>query len=221
MREEGFLLIAGGVFITVILYIFLGALPSIPFFILTLFLINFFRDPHRTPETQDENDIISPADGKVLLKQKVEIDENMGLGIPELLGRKMKRIAIFMSPFDVHVNRAPISGVVVSMKRYDGGFARAFLEKSEKNSRVVWHIKDERGQDFILVQIAGAIARRISTFRKPGDKIKRGERIGMIYFGSRVDLYIPEHFDFIVREGDKVFAGKTCIAQLKDQGDLP
>lgn len=180
------------------------------FIALILLTINFFRDPERTPDSEKNEDILSPADGKVII-----VDE----GEPRLpfgdeITKKFKRVAIFMSPFDVHVNRAPCSGVVKKMVAIKGGFRRAFLEKAEENSKVVWHIVDENNDNFVVVQIAGAIARRIKTFKREGDKIERGERIGMIYFGSRVDLYFPPKYNIRVKIGDKVYAGKTVICSL-------
>jgi phosphatidylserine decarboxylase len=195
----------------------------IPLFIssiLFIFLLNFFRDPEREPKTNSDKDLISPADGKVILKDEVEVKGDLVELIPEFEGKKIKRITIFMSPLDVHVNRAPISGYVQKILRKKGGFARAFLEKSENNSRVLWHIRTEDGKDVILSQIAGAIARRISVFKKEGDFIRRGERIGIIYIGSRVDVYVPYEWEFSVQVGDKVFAGKTKIGYINSEPKL-
>ncbi len=209
IRKEGIIPIFISVFLGIIIALFSLWVLAIPFFVFGAFLLNFFRDPERIPESKNESDLISPADGKVFLKDEVIIPGDFEF--QELRGKKMRRIAIFMSPLDVHVNRSPVSGEVVNIVRKSGGFERAFLEKSELNSRVLWHIRNGK-DNFILVQIAGAIARRIKTFKKVGDRVARAERIGMIYLGSRVDLYIPENYKFSVEIGQKVLAGKTKIA---------
>ncbi|GBD02780.1 Phosphatidylserine decarboxylase proenzyme [bacterium HR19] len=189
-------------------------LVAIPFLVLLIFLLNFFRDPERIPEEQSENSLISPADGNVFIKDEIEIDKTEIKELfPQISEKKMKRIAIFMSPFDVHVNRAPCDAEILGIEKKEGGFERAFLEKSEKNSRVLWWLKTNEGKDILLIQIAGAIARRISTFKKKGDFVKKGERIGMIYLGSRVDMLIPEDWNFSVSVGDKVLAGKTKVGE--------
>ncbi len=216
IRREFFPLGAAVVLIGSIFFIATKSLISVIFFyIILVFLLNFFRDPEREPETNSDKDLISPADGKIIIKDEVEVKGDLAEFVPELEGKKIKRIAIFMSPFDVHVNRSPVSGYVRKILRKKGGFARAFLEKSENNSRVLWHIRTEDGKDMILSQIAGAIARRISVFKKEGDFIRRGERIGIIYLGSRVDVYIPYEWEFSVSVGDKVLAGKTKIGYVR------
>ncbi len=197
-------------------YLLSGSLLfSTPFLVLFLLFLNFFRDPERYPESKTQSDIVSPADGKVFLKDEVEIKGELAELVPSISGKKYRRIAIFMSPLDVHVNRSPSDGKVLSLARKNGGFARAFLEKSEKNARVIWAIEGE-GEKFFLIQIAGALARRISTFKSEGDPIRKAERIGIIYFGSRVDLYLPaDKYEFVVDVGQKVFAGRTTVARRK------
>lgn len=209
IRPEGIKLIFAVFFIAILFLVLTKKIIiSLPFLIILVLIINFFRDPQRYPDSNDQDDIISPADGKVIIVNEAN-QSDIGLD------KSFKRIAIFMSPLDVHVNRAPRSGKILKLVRKTGGFERAFLEKSEQNSRLVWHIVDENGDDFVIVQIAGAIARRIKSFKNVGDEIKRGERIGMIYLGSRVDLYIPHKYDITVKVGDKVYAGKTIVASLK------
>lgn len=207
MRPEGLkilgLLVIAFCFVYVI---FENVLLILPFIVASLFIINFFRDPERTPDSERESDLVSPADGKVILIDEVEkVVLNSG-------PNRFRRIAIFMSPLDVHVNRAPVSGRVVRVERIEGRFHRAFLPKSQENARVEWLVIGDDGNTVFVTQIAGAIARRIKTFKKEGDTIKRGERIGMIYFGSRVDLYVPEKFRVTVKIGDRVVAGKTVVA---------
>lgn len=209
IRPEGLKLIIATFILGLTIFVLTKNIILIfPFLVLLLLVLNFFRDPERYPDSTDPNDIISPADGKVIIVDQAKQDD---LGIDKIF----KRVAIFMSPLDVHVNRAPCSGKVVELIQKSGGFERAFLEKSEKNARLIWHIVNQKEEDFLIVQIAGAIARRIKSFKEKGDEIKRGERIGMIYLGSRVDLYIPQNYEITVKVGDKVYAGKTIVASKK------
>jgi phosphatidylserine decarboxylase len=153
----------------------------------------FFRDPEREI-TQGR--VISPADGVV---QSI---------MPWKDGRT--RVAIFMSPLNVHVNRAPLAGTVTSVEHIPGGFVPAFNKESENNERVVWHFDTELG-DIEMIQIAGAVARRIVPYLPQGTKVEQGERIGLIRFGSRVDLYLPEGVEVAVEVGQKTVAGVTRI----------
>ncbi|MBK3624451.1 phosphatidylserine decarboxylase [Streptomyces sp. MBT49] len=140
--------------------------------------------------------VISPADGVV---QSI---------MPWKDGRT--RVAIFMSPLNVHVNRAPLAGTVTSVEHIPGGFVPAFNKESENNERVVWHFDTELG-DIEMIQIAGAVARRIVPYIPEGTKVEQGERIGLIRFGSRVDIYLPEGVDVAVEVGQKTVAGVTRI----------
>ncbi len=153
----------------------------------------FFRDPERVPGPAR---ILSPADGVV---QSID---------PWPDGRT--RVAIFMSPLDVHVNRAPLAGRVMSMQHVSGGFRPAFNKDSDQNERVVWHFDTELG-DIELVQIAGAVARRILPYLKVGAKVARAERIGLIRLGSRVDVYLPEGIVPSVTVGQQTIAGVTGL----------
>lgn len=174
-------------------------------FIFLCFTIYFFRDPER--KFPDEpNAIISPADGKV-----VTIDE---VNAPDNSGKKMKRVGIFMSIFDVHVNRSPYSGTINFIKYNKGKFLNALNDKSsEKNENNIIGI--DIGSDTIFTkQIAGIIARRIVCRVKIDDKIQKGARLGMIKFGSRVEAYIPINSTVVVNLGDKVKAGETIIGNL-------
>ncbi|ACZ88782.1 phosphatidylserine decarboxylase [Streptosporangium roseum] len=169
------------------------ALAAAPLAALTGGMLWFFRDPERTPGSAR---ILSPADGVV---QSID---------PWPDGRT--RVAIFMSPLDVHVNRAPLAGTVTSVEHVAGGFVPAFNKDSDKNERVVWHLDTALG-DIELVQIAGAVARRIVPYLAAGAKVAKAERIGLIRLGSRVDLYLPEGIVPAVSVGQRTVAGVTAL----------
>jgi phosphatidylserine decarboxylase len=169
------------------------ALAAAPLSALTGAMLWFFRDPDRTP---GEGRVLSPADGVV---QSID---------PWPDGRT--RVAIFMSPVNVHVNRAPLAGNVTSVQHVAGGFMPAFNKDSDQNERVVWHFETALG-DIEMVQIAGAVARRIVPYVTTGAKVDRAERIGLIRFGSRVDIYLPEGISPAVAVGEKTVAGVTRI----------
>ncbi|MEU0686256.1 phosphatidylserine decarboxylase [Streptomyces uncialis] len=170
-----------------------AAVVAVPATALAAGMLWFFRDPDREI-TQGR--VISPADGVV---QSI---------MPWQDGRT--RVAIFMSPLNVHVNRAPLAGTVTSVEHIPGGFVPAFNKESENNERVVWHFDTELG-DIEMVQIAGAVARRIVPYVPQGTKVEQGDRIGLIRFGSRVDIYLPEGVDVAVEVGQKTTAGVTRI----------
>jgi phosphatidylserine decarboxylase len=168
-------------------------LAAAPLTALTGAMLWFFRDPDRD---LGAGRLLSPADGVV---QSID---------PGPDGRT--RVAIFMSPLNVHVNRAPLDGTVMSMRHVAGGFKPAFDKDSDQNERVVWHFDTALG-DVELVQIAGAVARRIVQYVGVGAKVSRGERIGLIRFGSRVDIYLPEGIAPAVSVGQRTTAGVTRI----------
>ncbi|MGQ9798824.1 MAG: phosphatidylserine decarboxylase family protein [Ignavibacterium sp.] len=173
--------------------------------LLIIFTLNFFRDPERVTPAKD-NIVVSPADGTVLFVKEV-IDE-------KFINGKAKQISIFMSPLNVHVNRIPISGTVEYLKHYEGEFIAAFEDKaSEKNERTEIGIVSEKGK-VLFNQIAGFVARRIVCDLKVGDKVKIGERFGMIKFGSRVDILVPNTWHEKVKKDDKVFAGETILFEI-------
>ncbi|MCJ1959572.1 MULTISPECIES: phosphatidylserine decarboxylase [Novosphingobium] len=189
-----------------------------PLAVLTLCVLAFFRDPLRvTP--QDERAIVAPADGLVTLIQKVppprELTVDDGSGMPPLSDAPLTRVSIFMSVFDVHINRAPIGGTVRRVIYIPGKFVNADLDKaSEENERQ--HILIERGdgQQVCFTQIAGLVARRIVPFVKPGDIIAAGQRIGLIRFGSRVDVYLPAGTEPKVLMGQRIVAGETVLGEI-------
>lgn len=173
----------------------------IPLFFL-IFSLNFFRDPERTPPNED-NVIVSPADGRVLFVKEV-LDN-------KYINDRAKQISIFMSPLDVHVNRIPISGKIEYVKYFKGDFIAAFEDKaSEKNERAEFGIMSKYGKVF-FTQVAGYIARRIIYKIKEGDEVKIGNRFGMIKFGSRVDIVVQENWEVEVKKDDRVVAGETVL----------
>lgn len=167
----------------------------VPLLALALIMLNFFRDPERPGNAAG---ILAPADGVV---QSIDEWED---------GRT--RVATFMNPFNVHVNRAPLAGRVLSVEHVKGGFVPAFNKDSERNERVVWRFETEVGE-LELVQIAGTLARRIVPYLEAGAKVHKGERIGIIRLGSRVDVYLPAGIEPAVKVGDKMVAGETVLAR--------
>jgi len=179
------------------------------FFLLLLFCtVAFFRDPNRTVPS-DPNVVVAAADGRIT--DIVELDEN------EILKTKTRRIGIFLSILDVHTNRAPIDGRIIYWKHREGLCVDARRpDCSEKNESVTWGFQNQR-TTIVVRQLTGAIARRIVAWAKIGDEFKKGERFGMIRFGSRTEVYLPLAATVVVRVGDHVLGGSTIIAQLSDQ----
>jgi len=173
---------------------------------LTLFVLYFFRDPERTVP-QGTGAVVSPADGRVIVVK--DIFE------PTYLKQEVKQISIFLSVFNVHVNRSPISGTVETVKYNPGKFHVASVDKASlDNEQTAMVISD--GKHRVLVkQIAGLIARRIVCYAEPGDAIRTGERYGLIRFGSRVDIFLPKDADLKVKVGDRVSGARDIIAVLK------
>ena len=177
--------------------------------ILTVFTVHFFRDPVRTPP-EGENLVLAPGDGRVI--QITQVEE------PTFFEGPAARISIFLSIFNVHIQRAPISGIVGHRSYKPGGFAVAWAPKaSEENEQASLGIAS--GPDRILVrQIAGLVARRVVTDPQEGDRLQQGDRIGLIRFGSRVDLFLPPHWQVVCQEGDPVVAGETILARIPEAG---
>lgn len=192
-----------------------------PLGLLVVWILAFFRDPQRvTP--QSDRFIVSPADGLVSLIQQVppprEMTVDDGSGSPGLDDAPVTRVSIFMSVFDVHINRAPIGGTVRRVVYIPGKFLNADLDKaSDENERQ--HVLIERGDGLAVcfTQIAGLVARRIVPFIKPGDMLASGQRVGLIRFGSRVDVYLPKGTSSRVLLGQKVIAGETILAEVGPQ----
>ena len=206
LHDEGYKFLAIFAFATIILYFINGFLGFIGL-ILTVWCYYFFRDPERFT-IEDENYLISPADGVIV--QSLETNGPKDLGLEN---KKFKKIAIFMDVFDCHVNRSPCSGVVSEILYKPGKFINASLDKaSEDNERNYFKIKNNSGGEIIVVQIAGLIARRIVTEVSKDQELKQGSKIGMIRFGSRVDIYF-ENYDPIVKVNQKTIAGETLLAR--------
>jgi phosphatidylserine decarboxylase len=168
------------------------------------FCLYFFRDPERRAPA-DERLVVSPADGRVL---------NIGETAAPQLGGNATRISIFMSPLDVHVNRHPVSGTVEQVQHTAGKFRAAFADKASLDNERNALLVTSGARRYLVVQIAGAVARRIVCHARPGDPARRGERFGMIMFGSRVDLFLPRDVRPVVRPGDRVHAGSTVVAEV-------
>ena len=172
--------------------------------LVTVFVIQFFRDPARTPPV-GEGLITSPADGRIVV---------VGKATDPISGQESLKISVFMNVFNVHSNRAPIQGRVMDVQYFPGAFFNAAIDKaSEQNERSAMVIEDPQGRRLTCIQIAGLVARRILCYVKPGDSLLRGARYGFIRFGSRVDVYCPPGTQALVSVGDKVYAHSTALAR--------
>ncbi len=180
---------------------------AILFLALLWFSIFFFRDPERVVPSA-KGLAVSPADGKIVRIQKRE--DPFG-------GKEKTCISIFMNVFSVHVNRSPVAGMLQKIAYFPGKFMNAAFDKaSTDNERCAYQVLDEDGLTWEFVQISGLIARRIVCRADEGDTLSRGERFGMIRFGSRVDVYLPEEYESSVKIGEQVFAGQSVLAKKKD-----
>jgi phosphatidylserine decarboxylase len=208
VAREGIPFIFSSLIVTAIfLYFNLIILGSF-FILLSLFIIYFFRDPERGKETQ-ENEIVSPADGKIINVWNLDKDNNP-------LGEPAIKISIFMSVFNVHVNRAPLSGEIVDIRYNPGKFFSANLDKaSEENENNQLTLETRNGRRIIFTQIAGLIARRIVCWNDVNDHLVTCQRFGLIRFGSRLDVFIPAGSEVTVKQGQKVKAGKTTLGYLR------
>ena len=206
LHSEGYKFLIIFIFVTIILYFIHGFLGFVGF-VLTIWCYYFFRDPERIT-IEDDNYLTSPADGEVL--QVVEISGPKELGLEN---KKFKKISIFMNVFDCHVNRIPCSGKITEILYKPGKFFNASLDKaSEDNERNYYKISNSSGEDLVVVQIAGLIARRIVTETSENAELKQGDKIGMIRFGSRVDLYF-ENYNLLAKVNQKTIAGETLLAK--------
>tara|TARA_B100001063_G_scaffold240883_1_gene266797 strand:- start:270 stop:917 length:648 start_codon:yes stop_codon:yes gene_type:complete len=206
LHSEGYKFIVIAIVITIILYNFSNFLGQVGL-ILTVWVYYFFRDPERVI-IEDNNYLVSPADGEIIKVEKVDGPKELGLE-----NKKFNKISIFMNVFDCHVNRTPCEGIVEEILYKPGKFFNASLDKaSEDNERNYYKIKDTHGNAIIVVQIAGLVARRIVCETNKNQELKQGERIGMIRFGSRADVYY-ENYDPIVKIGQKAISGETLLAK--------
>ena len=208
LHKEGYRFIAVAAVITFILLLISNFLGIISF-ILTIWMYYFFRDPERFP-INDDNYLLSPADGVVSQITKINGPEEMGLE-----NKKYTRVSIFMNVFDCHVNRVPSSGKITQIFYKHGKYINASLDKaSDKNERNYVKMTNSNGDELLVVQIAGLIARRIVCEIKENDETKQGNKFGMIRFGSRVDLYF-ENYQLMVNINQKTVGGETIVARKK------
>jgi len=207
VAREGVPFILSGCILSILAYA-LGLVPvTVVLGALTLFTVYFFRDPERR-STPEENAVVAPADGKCL-QVKVLEGEDTPIGEPAVL------ISVFMSLFSVHVNRIPVSGDITEITYHSGKFFSANLDKASQeneNNRVLMHTA--QGHKIAFFQIAGLIARRIACWIQEGDRVRTGQRFGLIRFGSRMDLYLPRDSNIIVIPGSRVKAGITVMGYL-------
>lgn len=202
---EGYPFIAMALIVTLVLALLSWKIPAVLMLGVMLFIVYFFRNPQRKIPGV-ENAIVAPADGAIIY---------LGNAYEDHLGEEMLKISIFMSVFNVHINRAPFSGYVQDTFHKCGKFFDARSEKStfenEQNGII---LATEKGIKLVFVQVAGLIARRIVSYPNKGDFLQRGERYGLIRFGSRVDVYLPKDVDLRVAMGDKIISGETILGYL-------
>lgn len=204
LAREGWPFILCSVCLSVILSFVLG-LWSLPFWLITVFVVQFFRDPARTIP-QQANAVLSPADGRIVVVERCQDPQ---------LKRDAIKVSVFMNVFNVHSNRSPVDGVVTQVDYFRGSFVNAALQKASlENERNAVSVRLNDGTDITFIQIAGLVARRILCYAKPGDTLHRGQRYGFIRFGSRVDVYLPLTATVKVSIGDKVSATETILAEL-------
>ena len=203
--REGWPFIAGAVAIAILVSMFAGWIWSIPFWIIALFVLQFFRDPPRIVP-QKANAVLSPADGRIVAVENTQ---------DPYLKRDAIKVSVFMNVFNVHSNRSPVDGKVYNKWYFPGKFINASLPKASlENERNALWIKTDNNLDITCVQIAGLIAKRIVCHTKIGEHLVRGQRFGFIRFGSRVDVYLPLNTEVKVNIGDKVHATLTILAEL-------
>lgn len=205
LAREGWLYIGLSIVAAALVAWLAGWAWSIPLWLLALFVVQFFRDPARTPPP-GENLVLAPADGRIVSVERLH---------DPYLKRDAVRLSVFMNVFNVHSNRSPVDGEVREVWYSSGAFLNAALDKaSASNERNALWLRTDRDVDVTCVQIAGLIARRILCHVKPGMRLRRGERFGFIRFGSRVDVYLPADATPRARVGDVVYAGATVLAEL-------
>ena len=206
IHAEGYKFLVIAAIITLVLYSFSNFLGLIGF-VLTIWVYYFFRDPERVI-IENENYLVSPADGEVIKVEEVDGPKELGLE-----NKRFNKISIFMNVFDCHVNRTPCAGKIEEILYKPGKFLNASLDKaSEDNERNYYNIKDHQNNNVVVVQIAGLIARRIVCETNKDQDLKQGDRIGMIRFGSRADVYY-ENYEPLVKVGQKAISGETLLAK--------
>lgn len=205
IAREGWCYLATAIVVSIAVTYFAGWVWGLPMWFVTLFILQFFRDPPR-PVPSAPDIVLSPADGRVVSVEKAT---------DPYLKRDALRISVFMNVFNAHSNRSPVEGTIKNRWEHRGRFFNASLAKASlENERTALWIKTPNGHDITCVQVAGLIARRILCYVKPGDRLTRGERYGFIRFGSRLDVYVRPDSRAKTSVGEKVYAAKTIIAKL-------
>lgn len=205
LAREGWVHTAVAIGAAAAAHYYAGPLWAAPLWLAVVFVVQFFRDPPRKIPAAPRG-VVAPADGRVIAVGEVE---------DPYLKRPARRVSIFMNVFNVHSNRCPVEGKVMERWYHQGAFLNAALDKaSEHNERNALWIKTDEGDDVVVVQVAGLIARRILCYAQPGERIAQGERYGFIRFGSRVDVYLPPASRIEVGLGDRVRGASEVIAQL-------
>jgi phosphatidylserine decarboxylase len=209
LAREGWPFIAITAAVSLLIGLLAGWWWSAPFWLATVFILQFFRDPPRkVPD--DARAVVSPADGRVV---------EVGRARDPWLQRDAVKLSVFMNVFNVHSNRSPVDGVVKERWYLPGAFLNATLDKASlENERNALWLRTRDGHDVTCVQVAGLIARRILCYVDAGRELARGERFGFIRFGSRVDVYLPPDSEAKAALGEKVYAGETVLARLVDHG---
>jgi phosphatidylserine decarboxylase len=205
LAREGWPFIAGSLVAAIAVHALAGFWWALPLWIVAIFMVQFFRDPPRTPPG-DPNAVVSPADGRVMIVERAH---------DPYLDREGLKISVFMNVFNAHSNRSPVAGTVAKTWYHEGRFFNASLAKSSlENERAAIWLRTPAGTDVTVVQVAGLIARRILCYARPDQALARGERFGFIRFGSRVDVYLPLSATPKASVGDKVYATSTTLATL-------
>jgi phosphatidylserine decarboxylase len=209
IAREGWLFLGVAVAVSIGILFFLGWAWSLPFWLISLFILQFFRDPAReAPE--DPQAVLAPADGRIVA---------VGKARDPYLERDALKISVFMNVFNVHSNRSPVDGAVKKRWYHAGSFLNAALDKASlENERNALWLRTRAGEDVTCVQIAGLVARRILCYVDEGAELARGQRYGFIRFGSRVDVYLPPDAEPRAALGDKVYATESILARLKAHG---
>lgn len=206
IAREGWPILAASMAAALAAHVLAGKWVAFPFWLWTLFVLQFFRDPPRRPQSDDARAVLSPADGRVI---GVEAGEDPYRAQPAL------KISVFMNVFDAHSQRSPVTGRVEDVRHFPGRFLNAALDKASRdNERNAVLLAADTGHALTVVQVAGLVARRILCYVRPGDHLTRGQRYGFIRFGSRLDVYLPPGSAPRVGLGDKVRAGETALALL-------
>ena len=208
LHREGYRMLAIAVIITMLL-ILINKILGVIGFVLTVWVYYFFRDPERYP-INDDSFLVSPADGVISLITNVRGPKELNME-----NKEFQRVSVFMNVFNCHVNRVPVTGKIDEIFYKPGKFIDASLDKaSEDNERNLIKYSNNSGKTFAIVQIAGLVARRIVCEVKEGQNLNQGDRIGIIRFGSRVDLYFDNDYKLLAKQGQTVVAGESLLAKI-------